>query len=527
MSSEKEKLYVIKKGDQQAVIPGNKVPLLDKIIWEANGLAAMWPWIILGYYLMFFYTDIVGFRPALAGAIMFGARMFDVVTDILIGWCVDNIHMKWGRYRSWIRLSIPVIAILWPLCFLSFDGANTLNLIIAIVGYGCYGAVGCTLYYIPQNCQLVVMTKDESERANMVAWKGVFNNLSSVGAVAMFGPMVAFFGGDNIAYFITACIVLIPYIGLIAADYWMSKKYELEADGSWKLELELKKDENGKKVSTAVQLKQLLQNRPAIIVVIGILIMNIIQAFRNAVVVYLFRNFFELPGMESITLTASTIAMVVGALAMTPMIKICRDTNRAYIASTLLCAASFTLFWFMCKTMTLAEAQESIQFGGLFWVFVLGGFFSGSYYNFCLVQLPMVADYGRWKYRRDQTGFIYSLNGATLTAGTALGGFILGICLDMIGYREGIDMTDHMKTNLIFIGVLLPSLVCVGHAIIQMFLGINDKQYKVMLAELAERDAAEKAELEAKNAAEAAPAPEAAPCECEAPCGCEAEEKKE
>jgi Na+/melibiose symporter-like transporter len=191
----------------------NKVPLLDKIIWSSQGFVASLPWVIMGYYLLYFYTDIVKISAALAGTIMFGARMFDAITDLFIGWCIDNFHFKWGKFRTWIRFAIPANIILWPLVFLAFNNVPiTVNIVIAIIGYGCFGAIGCTLYYIPTNCQLAILTKDEGERASLVAWKGVAANVATVGAVAVFMPMVNFFGGSNRGFFITALIILIPYV---------------------------------------------------------------------------------------------------------------------------------------------------------------------------------------------------------------------------------------------------------------------------------------------------------------------------
>jgi Na+/melibiose symporter-like transporter len=112
--------------DQSIVLDqkAKKIPLVDKVIWASTGFLASLPWVIVGYYLLFFYTDIVKMNPALAGTIIFGARMFDAVTDILIGWCIDNFHFKWGKYRSWVRFAIPANIILWPMVWAVVEGAG-------------------------------------------------------------------------------------------------------------------------------------------------------------------------------------------------------------------------------------------------------------------------------------------------------------------------------------------------------------------------------------------------------------------
>lgn len=470
----------------------SKIPLVDKIIWSSTGFLASLPWVIVGYYLLYFYTDIVKMNPALAGTIIFGARMFDAVTDILIGWCIDNFHFKWGKYRSWVRFAIPANIILWPMVWASVEGAGALNLFFSILGYGCMGAIGSTLYYIPTNCQLIVMTKDEGERANLVAWKGVAGNLASVFAVAVFMPIVGFFGGGHFGFFMGAVIMLVPQVLILWLDYRMAKKYELNEDGTWKAELEIKK-EAGKRIPLVKQLAELFKNRPAVIVVVGIFVMNIVMAFRNSVAVYVFNYYFEQPDMATPALTVMTIATCLGAFLMQPAIKIMKDTNRGYVMWTFLTAAVYILFWALCRYMDFAAAQASLHYGLLFWLFALTGLMCGAYYNFCYVELAMVADYGKWKYHRDQSGLIYSLNGFSLTAATALGGFFLGIALNNMGYEEGIQMDAAMKAGLLWVGLMIPSFLTIGHAVLQMFFGLTDKQYKVVKAELDAREAEEEA----------------------------------
>lgn len=469
-----------------------KLPLLDKFVWSMQGFVANLPWIVLGYYLLYFYTDVMKISPALAGSIMFGARMFDAVTDLFIGWCVDNFHFKWGKFRTWVRFAIPANIILWPLTWLAIKGAPiTLNIVIAVIGYGCFGAVGCTLYYIPTNCQLQVLSHDQSERASLVAWKGVTANLASVFAVAVFMPMVNFFGGGNVGFFAAAVVLLIPYVGFLWGDYIISKKYELTPEGNWSPELESKVENDQKRIPLGEQFKMLFTNRPAVVLVIGILIMYIVQAFRNSSTIYVFEYYFELPEMATIALTAMTVASIVGALAMNPIIKIFKDSNRAYIIWTVACAAIYIVFWLLCESMSFEAAQKSLQYGLLFWLFILGGFFQGAYYNFAYILLPMCVEYGLWKNGVNQSGFIYSLNGFTLTAGSAFGAALLGFALSGIGYSDGAAITESIKAGLIFWGVMAPSIMSLGQAVIQCFFGINKKQYAQITADLAEREAAE------------------------------------
>ena len=34
-----------------------KMPFIDKFIWCSQGFVASLPWVVVGYYLLYFYTD--------------------------------------------------------------------------------------------------------------------------------------------------------------------------------------------------------------------------------------------------------------------------------------------------------------------------------------------------------------------------------------------------------------------------------------------------------------------------------------
>jgi len=270
----------------------------------------------------------------------------------------------------------------------------------------------------------------------------------------------------------------------------MSKKYELNEDGTWKAELEAK-TEGGKRIPLMTQFKYLFTNRPAVVVVLGILLMYIVQAFRSSTAVYVFEYYFEMPEIGTAALTMMNTAAILGALVMGPAVKFLKDSNRAYILWSLLLAGDAILFWALAKGMEFEAAQASLNYGVLFWIYILGGFIQGAYYNFAYLLLPQAVDYGVWKNGVNQSGFIYSLNGFTLTAGAAVGGAIVGFALDAIGYVEGIALTPELKSKLLVIGLVVPAVLAVGHAVIQLFYGINEKKYAQIKAEIAAREAVE------------------------------------
>lgn len=59
-------------------------------------------------FLVFYYTDYAGVNALAVGTIMMVSRIFDGISDIIMGVVVDRTKSRFGKARSWIlRMCIP------------------------------------------------------------------------------------------------------------------------------------------------------------------------------------------------------------------------------------------------------------------------------------------------------------------------------------------------------------------------------------------------------------------------------------
>lgn len=435
------------------------------------------PWVVMGYYLMYFYTDVVGFTGTFAGFLMVAARLFDAFTDILLGWALDHFNFRWGKYRSWLRFAIAPLFIMFVLTFTAVPGQETLNIILAALGYGCYGAIAQTLCYIPLNAQLANMTRNPEERASLTAYKGAVNNIATLVVVISYMPLVRLlsgvFGSTHLGFFTATVIFAIVSIIPILLNYRISEKYELNYDGTYREHLH----ENAQsKDPIGRQLKDLFTNRPAVVTMLGVLILMLLQGVRSGTVVYMFEYYFEMPEFTSISLFFNAGLAIVGAFLVRPFIKLFKDTNRAYVVTILLSSALYLCFFFVVRMMGAEAARTSMHFGPLFFFFAFCGLFQGAHYSFMYAVIPGAVDYGVWKYNRNMSGFIYAFFGMITAIGGAFGGQLLGVLLDGIGYVSGQQMTGDTLHSMLRIAVLIPALLGLAQAVVQLFYGVSDKQ---------------------------------------------------
>ena len=63
---------------------------------------------MIGTLLTLFYTDYVGINPATVGLMMLLSRLFDGVSDLVMGLIVEKTNSRWGKSRPWILwMSVP------------------------------------------------------------------------------------------------------------------------------------------------------------------------------------------------------------------------------------------------------------------------------------------------------------------------------------------------------------------------------------------------------------------------------------
>jgi GPH family glycoside/pentoside/hexuronide:cation symporter len=147
----------------------DRVPLLQKGAFGAGHLVNNLLPGALGVF-MFFLLTAFGMDPILAGLLGGLPRIFDAITDPIMGFISDNTNSKWGRRRPYIFvgaiLSGILFAVLWQL-----DENNTQNynfwyfLILSLVYL-----IGNTIFSTPLIGLGYEMTSDYNERTRLMAF---------------------------------------------------------------------------------------------------------------------------------------------------------------------------------------------------------------------------------------------------------------------------------------------------------------------------------------------------------------------
>jgi len=132
-----------------------------------------------------FYASDMGWPLALAANISVGVRLFDMVSDPLMGYISDRTQTRWGRRRPWLVLATPVVMLGTYQLYLPPDGAGALHMLtwMAVV------SVGTTMVLIPYYAWAAELSSDYNERSRITGWRSMAGVVGSL--VAQLAPALA------------------------------------------------------------------------------------------------------------------------------------------------------------------------------------------------------------------------------------------------------------------------------------------------------------------------------------------------
>ena len=177
---------------------------------------------IVTTFSMYYLVNVIGVHPALAGLIPAIGKVWDAVSDPMMGYISDNTpRTRFGKRRVWFLVSILPIALsfilIWfPVTIESQPG----KFIFYTVAYIIFFTVS-TVSYIPYAALSAEITKDFSERNKLNSTRLMFSFVATLLGGVLAQPIIDYFNGSAHGYFIMGCV-----FALIFALPWIPLYFE-------------------------------------------------------------------------------------------------------------------------------------------------------------------------------------------------------------------------------------------------------------------------------------------------------------
>nr|WP_070960012.1 MFS transporter [Hyphomonas sp. Mor2] len=136
------------------------------------------------YFLLFYYSQVLGVDSALVGATLMIALFVDGLSDPIVGYWSDNLKTRWGRRHPFMYLAIIPVAVSYVMAWnppagLTGNALFPYLLMITIVVRVCY-----TFYEVPSSALVAELTDDYDERTSFLSFRYVFGWTGGVAIAA-------------------------------------------------------------------------------------------------------------------------------------------------------------------------------------------------------------------------------------------------------------------------------------------------------------------------------------------------------
>lgn len=126
------------------------------------------------YFLLFFYSQVIGLNAALVGLIILAVLLCDAFSDPIVGYWSDNVHSKWGRRHPFLYASVVPLVVTYALIWM--PPLDQPDWVIAIYLFVTAVAIRTliTLFEVPASALVPELTDDYNVRTTLLSLRYFF-----------------------------------------------------------------------------------------------------------------------------------------------------------------------------------------------------------------------------------------------------------------------------------------------------------------------------------------------------------------
>lgn len=381
-------------------------------------------WKVMSIAFPLFFTNIFGLSVADTATLMLIARLFDVVTDPVMGSIADRTRSRWGTYRPWLIFGAVPLGLVFALLLFTPDFGPVGKRIWAYSLYLLMMAV-YTAVNVPYGSLLGVMTDDDNE-------KNQFSSFRMVGAYAMgFITLLSFpylqklVGGTPAHQYAVLGAVLGGIAALMTLACGLLTKERLKPVRAEKFSLKPFAD--------------LFRNKPWIYLTLVGICSNFFNGFRYAVAGYMITYCLGGDVTVGSLIINYTVFMTFGEVTcmifggLSPAFaKWAGSKSKAFSIATIICIVTSVAFFFIPMDASFIWLMIVCV--------ILTSIGIGLYSPLMWSMYADVADYATEKNGVSSTGLIFSSGTMAQKLGSAISGALVALLLGIAGFVSGTDI---------------------------------------------------------------------------------------
>jgi sugar (glycoside-pentoside-hexuronide) transporter len=415
-------------------------------------------WSLTTFFLMYFYTDVYGISPVQAGTIYFIARLWDAISDPMMGYIADKNHSRWGKFRPYLLFGSVPLALTAIAAFSTPSLGSVGKFYWALSSYIALSTL-YTLVSLPYSSLLASMSQNTIERSSLAGIRMVFAASGTLLVAVAAKPLIALFPSEQQGF----QVVVAGYAVIGVAALWFCfantrERYCVVVTPHYTVK------------NIVAMLKK---NKPLLLLSASMLATATADAAKKASTLYFLKYNVGREDLFAAFALIGVIGVVVG-IFLSLSLKNRMAKRDIYLLGIAIYVLADIAVWF-------------ISLDQLFFVFVFSAMASlGA--GMCLSLVwSMCADtieYGQWVSGMRAEGIINSFFSFMQKLASAIGALLVGVILQESDYIANQEQSSDVISGIFSIMFIVPVIAGIVAALIISKYPLNKKRFDQLLKDL-------------------------------------------
>jgi GPH family glycoside/pentoside/hexuronide:cation symporter len=423
------------------------------------------------FFLLFYYTDVAGINPALAGlALMVGKLTWDAVNDPLFGYWSDRTRSRFGRRRIWMLVGAVPLGIAAWIMFSIPRGLTGVPAFLAVLGSFWLVDSFHTMTSTPYYALTPELTRDYSERASLTSIRMVFSVVGYILGAALTTLLAGIFEGAGLnlqqAWSATGAVFgAVAITTTLITTLSVRERPELAGEPS--------------ALPPVRAMLTCFRNRPFVILMIAMFLSSFSFTVMTALVPYFIQ--YQLGMGDQVSFVLLVMLLTIGIfLVPAKMVSDRINKGPAYALGLFIASvAIITTFFFPSGPTPL-----------IYVVAAVAGLGFSSQWVFPWSMLPDVVEHDEKITGERREGVYYGLWAFLSKFTSALGVAVSGWALELFGYVPNVAQTARALFGIRLFFAVVPAVVILISLPFLIRYPITRKTHGELVKELAQRKAA-------------------------------------
>jgi oligogalacturonide transporter len=418
---------------------------------------------IVGMLFLFYLTEVVGLSPALAGLVFGIGKVWDAVSDPLMGYLSDRTKSRFGRRRVYFLVGMVPITLSFIILWLPMDFTSQAALFLYYsLAYIIFATV-FTMVMIPYSALAAELSGDYKTRNKLSGARLFFSGFSSLLAATVPKIIIDSAKGSPSAGYVTMSVIF----GIFFALPWLITYF-----GTWE-------DPHAAQQSVSKNfLKEFLtifRNRSFRIHILMYVFAYSAMDLLMALFTYYLTYYLRRPGLYSV---AMGTLMVVQLAMILVYVRIANSKGKRFAYRMGL------LIWLLGMLGTLALSPASPVWMVALVCGVIGlGTSAAVFIPYAI--LPNVIDVDELMTGSQRSG-VYS-GAMTLTRKLIQGALVMpliGLFLQMVGFVSNAEQTPQVLSRFFIFFIGGPALLIIAGVVAATWFELSPRNSEILAAEL-------------------------------------------